>query len=288
MSGAVGPADFGMMGSLIANASSVKQRLDTLTSQASSGLIGDTYAGLGTGAAVSLDLRPQMASLQTWQNNVDAANGRMGVTQSAMTQIQSIASSFYAQLNTVDGIDAGAVDAIAASARDALGQVADLLDTQDGGVYVFGGQDTANPPVPNPGDILNSGFYGQISTAVAGLAGSTAAATAQATYDVATSNVVGTSPFSVNMSQPSNLLRAQLPSVQVGPNDTRNIGLLASANALIQDSSLLGTPAIAGGPVPSTGSYMRDVLRALATIGSLSSSQVNVAGFQLARARTIP
>jgi hypothetical protein len=65
MSGTIGPADYGMYGSLIANASSVKQKLDTLTSQASSGLIGDTYAGLGSGAAVSLDLRPQMADLQT-------------------------------------------------------------------------------------------------------------------------------------------------------------------------------------------------------------------------------
>ncbi len=58
--------------------------------------------------------------MQTWQNNVDAATGRMTVTQTAMTQIQSIASNFYAQLNNVDGINASAVDSIAASARDAL------------------------------------------------------------------------------------------------------------------------------------------------------------------------
>ena len=88
--------------------------------------------------------------MQTWQNNVDAATGRMSVAQSALTQIQSIAANFYAQLNNVQGVNASAVDTIAASARDALGQVAGLLDTQDGGVYVFAGQDTANPPVPDP------------------------------------------------------------------------------------------------------------------------------------------
>ncbi len=153
MSIAVGPADYGMLGSLIANASSVKQKLDTLTNQASSGLVGDTYAGLGTGASISLDLRPQMANLQTWQNNVDASTGRMAVTQTAMSNIQSIAASFYAQLNTVDGINASAVDSIAASARDALSQVASQLDTQNGGVYVFAGQDTDNAPVPNPDNI---------------------------------------------------------------------------------------------------------------------------------------
>ena len=163
MSIAVGPADYGMLGSLIANASSVKQKLNTLTNQVSTGLVGDTYAGLGTGASVSLDLRPQMANLQTWQNNVDASTGRMAVTQSAMTNIQSIAASFYAQLNTVDGVNASAVDSIAASARDALSQVASQLDTQDGGVYVFAGQDTGNPPVPDPDNILTSGFYTQIN-----------------------------------------------------------------------------------------------------------------------------
>ena len=57
----------------------------------------------------------------------------------------------------VQGVNASAVDTIAASARDALGQVASALNTQDGGVYVFAGQDTANPPVP--GNILTSDFF---------------------------------------------------------------------------------------------------------------------------------
>jgi flagellar hook-associated protein 3 FlgL len=282
MSIVVGPSDYGMLGKLIANASSVKQRLDTLTNQASTGLIGDTYAGLGTGASVSLDLRPQMANVQTWQNNVDASTGRMAVTQSAMANIQSIAASFYAQLNTVDGVNASAVDSIAASARDALSQVASQLDTQNGGVYVFAGQDTGNAPVPDPDNILTSGFYTQINAAVTAFNGvwpNDAAATAQTTYGIA--NVGGTSPFSAYLSQPYATLQTQLPAVQVGQNNTEKIGLLASANALIPPSPIdpLNTP-IPGGPPATTGSYMRDVLRALATIGSLNSSQVNYSGFQ--------
>ena len=105
----------------------------------STGLVADNYAGIGNGASVSLDLRPQIANLRTWQNNVDAATGRMTVAQSALTQIQSVAADFYTQLNNVQGVNASAVDTIAASARDALRQVAGLLDTQDGGVYVFAG-----------------------------------------------------------------------------------------------------------------------------------------------------
>jgi flagellar hook-associated protein 3 FlgL len=168
-----GVTGFAALNRLIEDSAATHAKLDKLTNQASTGRIADSYAGLGTGAPVSLDLRPQLANLQTWQNNVDAATGRMTVAQSALTQIQSIASNFYAQLNNLQGVNAGAVDTIAASARDALSQVADLLDTQDGGVYVFAGQDTANPPVPDPNDILNSGFYTQINTAVGALESAT-------------------------------------------------------------------------------------------------------------------
>jgi len=263
---------------LIQNTQTVHTQLDKLTNQASTGLIGDTYAGLGTGAPVSLNLRPQIANLQTWQNNVDAATGRMSVAQSSLTQIQSIAADFYAQLNNVQGINASAVDSIAASARDALNQVANLLDTQDGGVYVFAGQDTSNPPVPGPDNILSSGFYTQINTAVGNLAANGAAATAQATYDVATSNAAGTSPFSAWLSQSSAALRASPSLVQVGQNQSEPTGIPASANGLIPDLATTGS-SISGGPPASTGSYMRDVLRALATVGSLSSTQANDAGF---------
>jgi flagellin-like hook-associated protein FlgL len=263
---------------LIQDSQTVHARLDKLTNQASTGLIADDYAGLGSGASVSLDLRPQIANLQTWQNNVDTATGRMSVTQSALTALQSIGAGFYAQLATVQGVSANAVDSIAASARDALGQVASLLDEQDGGVYVFAGQDTGNPPVPNPNGILASGFYTQINTAVGNLAVNGAAATANATYNVAISNAAGTSPFSAWLSQPSAVLKATPPVVQVGQNQTEPVGIPASANGLIPDLPTTGS-VITGGPPASTGSYMRDVLRALATIGSLTSAQANDPGF---------
>ena len=91
---------------LILDSAATRHRLDTLTNQVSTGLVADNYAGLGTGAPVSLALHPQIANLQTWQNNVDAATGRMSVAQSALTEIQSIAAYFYAQLNAVQGMNA--------------------------------------------------------------------------------------------------------------------------------------------------------------------------------------
>jgi flagellar hook-associated protein 3 FlgL len=275
----VGVTGFAPFGQLIANAKATHTQLDTLTNQVSTGLIANNYAGLGSGASVSLNLRPQINNLQTWQNNIDAATGRMSVAQSALTQIQSVASNFYAQLGNLNGLNASAVDTIAASARNALQQVAGLLDTQDGGSYVFAGQDAGNPPVPDPDNVLGSGFYAQIKTAVSGLASNGAAATATATFNIASSNASGTSPFSTWLSQPSAVLRANPPVVQTGQSQTEPVGIAASANGLIPDSVSSG-PAIPGGPPSTTGSYMRDLLRSLATIGSLTSAQTNVPGFQ--------
>jgi hypothetical protein len=64
--------------------------------------------------------------------------------------------------------------------------VASLLDTQDAGVDVFAGQDTGNPPVPNPDDIADGApgtFFGAIQSAVSQLGSQTAAQVAQATPD---------------------------------------------------------------------------------------------------------
>jgi len=52
--------------------------------------------------------------------------------------------------------------------------------------------------------------------------------------------------------------------VQTGDGNTVTIGLLASANSSVQST---GTS--------TTGSYMRDLMRALATIGSLTGSQTS-------------
>lgn len=259
---------YGLMAQLLADNSVVRARLDTLTGQASSGLVSDSFAGLGAGTPAALALQPALAHTQAWQANIDAASGRMQVAQSALTQISQIASDFYAQTNNLNGLNAGNVDSIAASARDALRQVGGLLDTKYGDVYVFAGQDSGNPPVPNPDALDSSGFASAIASAVQNLSVAGAASTIASTLATASSNAAGTSPFSTALSQPAATLAGQRPTVQTGDASFTPTGILASANA---DVASAGSS--------TTGSYSRDILRALATLGSLSSSQVNDAGF---------
>ncbi len=270
-SSAIGdPAGFpgSVLASTVANAASVARRLATLTQQAGDGLISDSYAGLGAGLQTALVTAPAIAEQQAWQGNIAAVSGSMGVAQSALSQISTIASTFYADANNLNGLNLSEVDSIAASARDALAQVAGLLNSTNGASYVFAGQDSANPPVPDGDHILGSGFFQQIQAAVAALPGASASSTIAATLAVASSNTAGTSPFSAALSQPATALAALRPVVIGVGGQVVPAGILASGNS-----------DIASGGTSTTGSYTRDILRALATLGSLSSAQSGSAGF---------
>ena len=258
--------NYGSLGLLISENTSVKAQLDKLSQQVSTGLVADTYGGLGEPAQTSLDLRPQLASLTNEQSVINAASGQTDVTQNALKQIAAIASKFAAQTVNLNGIDPQAVDTIASSAKSALQQVAGLLDSTEGSTYVFAGIDSANPPVPNPDQILSSGFYAKINAAVSGLSSTTdnSATVIAKTLATASSNAPGITPFSAGLTPPV----AAAATVQLGGGQKVQIGLLANANTLTQST---GTT--------TTGSYVRDLLRGLATIGSLSSTQVTNPGF---------
>ena len=253
-------SDYGTLGSAVYASTAIKSQLNTLSAQIASGHVADSYAGLGAAAKTSVDLQAQIKHLTAQSSAIDAVTGQMGVAQSALTRITSITSQFNAQLASLNNITPSQVDSVAANARSALQQVATLLDTTDGGNYVFAGTDSATPPIPDPQNILTSGFYTQIATAVGGLAANGAAVTAASTLTIAASDTAGTTPFS---GPPG-----EVATVQLGQGAPVRTGVLANANTLTVST---GTS--------TTGSYMRDILRGLATLANLSSSQVNATGF---------
>lgn len=229
-------ASAGLDGSLLSrltdNSTQVRKALEAALTQQSTGKVSDTYAGLGAGLRTSLDLRPAMQHEQTWSDNVDRSTARLDVTQSAMKQINAIAQDFYAKTNNITDLGISEIYTIAVGAKVALGQVAQLLNSRVGDIYVFAGQDTANPPVPNTDpDVVGADL----------LASDTA-----------------TAPFSTTMG-------TAVPTVEVGEGQRMRVGVLANANTLVTSSA------------PTTGSYMRDVMRGLATLASLTPVASSVA-----------
>ena len=242
----IGALDASPLATLTLNAALQREQLNTVTEQSSSGLVSQSYAGLGANARVSVDLRPQIAHATAYSSNIDAAAGRLGTTQTALSQIAAIADTFNADLQKVDGINSQEVDGVAANARAALQQVAGLLNSKYGDVYVFAGQDSSTPPVSDANGILSSSFFTGIQSAVSNLQANGGAATAAATLAVA-------SPVTQS---------GAVPTVEAGPGERIQAGVLASSNTLATSTG-----------ASTTGSYIHDLLRSLATIGSLSSGQ---------------
>lgn len=250
----------GTLPRLIAESVATRGRVETLSRQVATGRVADTFGGLGGGARTSLTLRPQIARTEAWQGNIEAVQGRLAETQSSLKGIAGIASKFHADTGKL--YEASEVDMMAWQAREALRTMTGLLNGRSGDTYVFAGQDSANPPIPDSDDILTSPFVTGIRDAVQGLAANGAAATAAATLGVAS----GVSPFSPTL---VGLGGDAAPRVEVGEGQYVQAGVLADRNTLAESTG-----------DATTGSYMRDVMRALATIGSLSGAQATAPGFK--------
>jgi flagellar hook-associated protein 3 FlgL len=254
-----GASYFGLLGELVHDSEAASQRVDLLTQQTGDGLISDRFSGLGSGSKLALDLGSEIQQDSVWSQNITEADSTISLTQTAMNQLGSIASNFYNLTESMTGVDPSAIDGIASQAQTALQEVAGLLDTTDAGNYIFAGQDTGNPPVPNPSDIASSSFYTSINSLITSelSSGTDGYTIGQNTLTLATTN----SPFSSTIS-------STRTSVTVVNNQQIPIGIIANQNAAVTSS---GTS--------TTGSYMLDLMRALATLGSMSSSQVSDTGF---------
>ena len=231
-------SDYSFMARLLNNSGTVRDQLEQAQEQVASGYVSNSYSGLGTQARTALSLAPVIAHQTAYGQNIDAAQGRLDVTQSSMTAISGIAAKFYASVNTYNPGDQTSVQSLAADAKSALQQIGDLLNAKSGDIYVFSGKDTSNPPVPNTDpDVMSAGLLSSSSGP----------------------------PF-------SSTIGTSATTVQVGQGQTVQTGLIANANTLATSAP------------PTTGSYMRDTLTALAKIAGLGTSTTGAADVASARA----
>ena len=255
--------DNGPLGQAIFNSGVVQTQLTKLTQQVSSGYVADSYGGLGAPGAVAINLQPQITSLKAQQSAIDVASGQIGLAQTALTQINTIATNLNNEIPTLTNINPNQVTYVASSAKSALQQIASLLDTTNGSNYVFAGTDSSHPPIPNPSQITSAAFFTQIGTVVQGLATNGAAATLTSAKNALTAN----SPFSTALQAGS--ASTLTPTLELGSGAPVPTGVLANQNTLVPAST--GTN--------STGSYMQDIILSLTTLANLTPSQVNTPGF---------
>jgi flagellar hook-associated protein 3 FlgL len=253
---------FSALSRLDHGASMLRTRYETLTRQLSDTRRGPTLGDIAPSVPRAIDLRGEVARRAAYATVIDRSLGQVGVAQTSLQALFGIATRAFALAQSASTANPVGVAAAAVEARVALAQATELLNTQIGGVYVFGGLDTTRPPVPNAAAIGDSGMVQQITAAVQGLGGSDAAAVWAATGDAASSDAPGVTPFSDYASDPARGLADTRTSVPGADGQLVAAGLFANRNAGAASTG------------ETTGSWARDLLRGLASLAALGSDQL--------------
>ncbi|MBK1661793.1 flagellin [Paracraurococcus ruber] len=260
----------GPLGRFDAEVTALRQRVETLTRQVSSGQRTDRQGDLTPDLPRALSLRAEMARRETYGSLIGEALNRTQATQQALQRLGSIASEFADQVAMkLDPNDTASLSLVATRARQAMVEVGQLLNSQSAGEYLFGGSDLANPPVPDPDGLPTGGLASGIAAAVAGLGPGTAATVAAQTLAVAQDDSAGTSPFSAFLTDPATGGGEARRSVPSGDGQLVAYGVAANRNAA----------AVSAGE--TTGAWAKDLLRGLASLAALTpASAASTADFR--------
>ncbi|HEY4252829.1 MAG TPA: flagellin [Roseomonas sp.] len=257
---------FSSLSRLDAGAAMLRARMETLTRQVADGRKGIYLGDIAPQARQAIDLRADMNRRTTYQSTITQTLSQADVAQDTLQSLSDIATRAYTLAQGVSTANASGIGAAAEEARSALVQVAHLLNTQYGGEYIFGGTDTANPPVQDPDGISLSGMVQQITAAVQGLTAGGAGAVAPATMTAAQSNAAGVTPFSAFLSDPAGGLTEARRSVPAADGQNVPYGLFANRNAAGVSTG------------DTTGSWARDLIRGLASLAAVTPGQATTLG----------
>jgi flagellin-like hook-associated protein FlgL len=244
-------------------ASDLRAKLAEQGAQAATGQRAGGYAGLGADARRAIDLRSELSRHEELSRGIARGLARADLTQTVLTRLADIATEIVGRGNTLLGMDAGNADLLAQSARTALEEVGGLLNTRHEGEALFGGADLQADPVKGP--IAQSGMYAQIRAAVLSLTPASGAAVLAATQAAAMDDSAAVSPFSDYANAAATAPAGSDPrrAVPVEQGVTVPIGLYANRNGAAAPSDTAA----------QTGSWSRDLIRGLAIIANLTSTQ---------------
>ena len=251
----------GALARLVGQSSNLKSQIETLSAQVASGRRGTYYGEIAPDARRAISLRTEITRRDSHVATIDRALGTTGAAQEALQRLSDIAKQFMTEAGKVNNSDSVRVSALASSARQAVEEVAGLLNERHAGAYVFGGADSANPPIPNPAGIMGTQMATDIATAVGTLAPGNSGAVLNATLTAAQNVTPGQTPFSDYALDPARGLNEPRRTVLTGDGQEVETGLFASRNAA------------AGANGSATGSWSRDLLRGLMTLASLTPGQ---------------
>ena len=252
----------GLVTRLARESSGLRGQMDVLTRQSADGKRAEVYGDIAGDARRAINLRADVARRDAYGAAAERILGRTQTTQKALEQLSDIAKQFMESAYEINGTETVRIDAVAANARAALSQVANLLNEQQAGEYVFAGTDTGNPPVPDAANIANSSMVNDIIAAVQGLSPGGVGAVMASTLSTAQSTAPGATPFSDYAEDPARGGGEAPRSGPIGDGEVVQYGVFANRN----------TVAVSKGE--TTGSWSRDLIRGLSMLAGLSADSV--------------
>ena len=236
----------------------LRERMAQLGDQISTGRKGNSYAALGTEAPKAMDLRAEIGRRETYQNMIGQTLSKVQVTQNVLNRLGAIAEKFAASSTKLMGAaKPEEIQIQAGQAKAALVEVANLLNEEYAGEYLFGGADTHNPPIPNPNAIATTGMAKEIADEVAKLNATNATTVLSAITGWATDDDPLITPFSEYLETGEGKTEGRR-NLLANDNERIDYGILANRNATVFSSD------------ETTGSWARDLLRGLASIAGLT------------------
>jgi len=231
----------------------LKNQLNDLSNQLSSGQVAQTYGGLGTGRSTALAAQSTLSALTGYASGITAAQTRTNLAVTSLTQVASLGTSTKTTL--ANGLQSTTLDSntTKSTAQNNLEAALDALNQSSAGNYLFGGRDTTTQPVLDADTILNGTTDSDGNT----LAGLKTLVSEQVTADLGADK---------------NGRLTQTP-----PSGT---GASATQVSVTEDASARTTPsfgfALAGAPTTTTGSGLTATYTAAGS-GKPASFTVDVA-----------
>ncbi|SDM17212.1 hypothetical protein SAMN05216360_10154 [Methylobacterium phyllostachyos] len=138
-----------------AQLTTLKNQLNDLSNQVSSGQVSQTYGGLGAGRSTALSAQATLSALGGYAAAITAGQTRTSLAVTSLTQVASLGTSARQTLD--NGLQSVATSSVAGRSI-ALGNLQTVLDTLNqsaAGNYLFGGSDASTQPVLDADTILN-------------------------------------------------------------------------------------------------------------------------------------
>lgn len=145
-----------MRNPMITRITEMRQQLDELQRQLTTGQKAQTYGGLGTARSQSISFRSKISQLDAYSAAIDQVNTRITLVDTAMTRLDALPTDVRAAIdpNNYQVRLNGQTDG-QSTATMALGEMVSLLNTQADGRYLMSGKTTDTRPVLSTEEILN-------------------------------------------------------------------------------------------------------------------------------------